>query len=137
MSKTENELKTKLVKDLKEVGWWARRFEDQFAVGVMDMLVAIPYGPTVAIEAKRVEHQTFAPTPRQYIELERFCAKSVTNMYPPRRFSWLLGFKNKLMYLHPLAKSAKLEDCLEQLPGEHPAVFIMRFLQCQTTVQSP
>jgi hypothetical protein len=135
LSKTENELKTALIKDLRNAGWYARRLEDQFAVGLMDMLVCIPYGPTVAIEAKRIAHQTFAPTPRQYIELERFAAHSITDMYPPRRFSWLLGFQNGLMYLHPLAKSAKIEDCLEQLPGEHPTVFIKRFLQCQTTAQ--
>lgn len=130
MSKSENELKTALVKDLQKAGWFARRLEDQYGVGLFDMLVGIPFGPTVAIEAKRVEHQSFGPTLRQKIELDRFVNNSdevVDAAYVQFRMSWLLGFKEGLMYLYTAADTAKLSDCVAQLPGEPAAQFFTRF----------
>lgn len=129
MSKTENELKTAFIKRLRERNWYARRLEDQFAVGVMDMVVGIPFGPTVAIEAKIVRGQTFGPTPRQLIELQRWEHEGGNELgRVVQRMSWIMGFKEGATYLHPMADSVKIEDCVAQFDYEHPTEFVKRFL---------
>ncbi len=141
MASHESNHKTKLVKDLRLAGWYARRIEDQYAVGIGDMIVGIPFGPTVMVEAKMVAHQSFGPTPRQMIELDRWSrrgqmGKVITDFGDPvmARLSWVLGFKNGLMYLHTAQEQVKLEDCMAQTPGEHPVEFFTRFWnQCQKT----
>ena len=136
MSSHESNHKTKLVKALKERGWYARRIEDQYAVGIPDILVGVPFGPTLMVEAKMVPHQSFGPTPRQMIELQRWTknANSQAVQSPTRRLSWVLGFKNGLMYLHTAQEQVKLEDCMAQTPGEHPVEFFTRFWnQCLQT----
>jgi len=129
LSKSESDYKTAFVKSLRVDGWYARRIEDQYAVGIPDILVGIPYGPTVMVEAKLVKHQSFAPTPRQYIELQRWDKHNKPqSVYPPHyRFSWLLGFKEGVMYLHSAAEQVKIEDCLASSPGEKPSSLLMRF----------
>lgn len=137
MSSHESNHKTKLVKALKERGWYARRIEDQYAVGIPDILVGIPFGPTLMVEAKMVAHQSFGPTPRQMIELDRWTKRgrdAVGGEDITFRLSWVLGFKNGLMYLHTAQEQVKLEDCMAQTPGEHPVEFFTRFWnQCLQT----
>lgn len=128
MSKTENELKTELVKKIRAVpGWYARRLEDQYAVGLPDMLVGMPDGPGFLIEAKRVEHQSFGPTPRQMIDLLRWeDGKS--------RGSVLLGFKEGRYYLHPVAERAIIGGCVAGYPGESFNDQLTRYWKlCQMT----
>ena len=68
---TEADIKRSIVKSMHEGGGYARRIEDQFAVGMCDMLL-IPKGlPVFAAEIKRVRDNVFGPTPRQLIELHR------------------------------------------------------------------
>ncbi len=88
-----------------------------------------------------VAHQSFGPTPRQMIELDRWTkngqmGKVVTDFGTPvmARLSWVLGFKGKLMYLHTAVEQVKLEDCMEQYLNEPPADFFKRFYeQCLKT----
>lgn len=129
MSSLESNHKTKLVKELRAAGWYARRIEDQYGVGIPDIVVGIPFGPTVMVEAKMVPHQSFGPTPRQLIELNRWSdrAKSQSVYSPHYRLSWILGFKEGLMYLHTAVEQVKIGDCLAQLPGEPAAEFFTRF----------
>lgn len=124
--KTESDLKTKFVKDLRSVdGWYATRIEDQYTVGRPDILVAVPWGPTLMIEAKVVKHQIFGPTPRQWIELQRF----VTAVSHGGRRSLVLGFKEGRMYLCDAADQVRLGDCLKSDMDEPPHIFIVRFLR--------
>lgn len=135
MPKTESELKTDFVKKLKATGvWYARRLEDQYAVGLPDMIVGIPFGPTLLIEAKRVEHQSFGPTERQLIELQRWVANANAPNAPYFRLSAIMGFKNGLVYLHQPVPSVTLAECLAQEPGEPPNHTLTRYWkQCLTT----
>jgi hypothetical protein len=72
MAKTENECKTAFCKDLRETGGFARRIEDQYGVGVPDMLCVPRGGPVFLIEAKIARTSTWRATDRQGIELKRF-----------------------------------------------------------------
>lgn len=126
---SESELKTALVKSLRGAGWYARRIEDKYAVGIPDLLIGIPYGPTVMVEAKLVRNQTFEPSPRQFIELQRWENKGGNELgRVVHRMSWLLGFKEGLMYLHECAESATLSSCLASVRSESDAAFFTRFL---------
>jgi hypothetical protein len=129
--KSESDLKTEFVNSVKQVpGWYATRIEDQYRVGIPDILIGIPYGPSVMIEAKRVAHQSFGPSARQWIELQRWdTAPFHDNGQHVLRMSWLLGFKEGVMYLHTAADQVKIGDCLASTPGELPHNFILRFLQ--------
>lgn len=123
--KTESELKTEFVKKLRSVnGWYATRIEDQYTVGRPDILVGVLYGPTLMIEAKVVKHQIFGPTPRQWVELQRFALGSPHAI----RRSLVLGFKEGRMYLCEAADQVRLGDCLKSDMDEPPHLFIMRFL---------
>jgi hypothetical protein len=119
--KNESENKTDFVKAIRSVpGWYATRIEDKYRVGVPDIIVGIPLGPTLMIEAKMIANQSFGPTPRQFVELQRFG--------DAHRAALLLGFKEGVMYLHGVAEQVKISDCLASLPGEAPHQFIMRFI---------
>lgn len=71
MSGPEAEFKSRLVKAVREDGGYARRLEDQFAVGLPDMYIALKGArrPLFA-EAKIVRGAWFGPTPRQLHELK-------------------------------------------------------------------
>lgn len=67
----ESEVKSKMVKTLREQGGYGRRFEDQYAVGIPDMMLVPVGGPVFMVEAKIIRHGWFGATPRQLVELER------------------------------------------------------------------
>lgn len=67
----ESDYKTKMVKEIRKAGGYARRFEDRYAVGIIDTLL-VPRGyPAFWAEAKIVRYGKFRPTDRQFIELKR------------------------------------------------------------------
>lgn len=124
MTKLESELKSELVKACKADAYcYARRLEDQYAVGLPDLIIAPGGLPTCLIEAKRVEHRKFAPTPRQYIELARF------NNSPSFRRGLILGFKDGLFYLHNYVEEITIDKCEASDPGEAFPMFLRRFLR--------
>lgn len=59
-----------MVENVKAHGGYAKRIEDQYAVGTLD-LIFIVKGITVFAEAKRYKGNSFEPTPRQYVEMTR------------------------------------------------------------------
>lgn len=69
--KLESEYKSKLVEQSKELGAYARRFEDRYAVGILDTIIMYPRYRAFWIEGKIVRGLTFQPTERQYIEGQR------------------------------------------------------------------
>lgn len=70
--KSENECKTAFCTDVRNSGGFARRLEDQYGVGVPDMLVVPRGGPVFLIEAKLMRSAKWGATERQGIELKRF-----------------------------------------------------------------
>jgi len=96
----ESELKTDLVAACRKLGAYARRHEDRRAVGLLDLAIKFPGHPHVLAEGKLVEHQTFAPTLRQWEEGNRYIAAG--------GLCCLIGWdpKTKVMFVHPWARSA-------------------------------
>jgi hypothetical protein len=66
----EAEFKTNMVKQVQSELGYGRRFEDQFAVGIFDMILIPHGGPTFFIEAK-ISRGIYRPRPRQLVELNR------------------------------------------------------------------
>lgn len=129
--KNESQLKTEFVDAIKKLPlWYATRIEDKYRVGVPDILVGVPFGPTLMIEAKLVNNQSFGPSARQWIELQRFVqadfnlGRDVT-----MRRSLLLGFKEGVRYLCEATEQVTLDDCLASKPGEPATDFVLRFLK--------
>jgi len=71
--KLEADWKRWMVDSIKAAGGYARRVEDQFAVGTLD-LILIHGGYTVLAEAKRYKGNHFEPTARQHVEMMRIDA---------------------------------------------------------------
>lgn len=68
-----NETKFKLlvVAAQRRAGGYARRIEDQYAVGIPDLIIGVPDRGLMMVEAKVFTGSTFGPTPRQFVELCR------------------------------------------------------------------
>lgn len=116
----EADFKRELVKRFKKEGGYARRIEDAYSVGFPD-LILIPKGGVVFFcEAKVVRGRSFAPTPRQYVELVRLSVSS-------HAFPCVLGFDGGLTYLHPYAKICPVADCTVMRDGETLQDFFNRF----------
>ncbi len=77
----ESAAKALIVRQIKKEGGFARRFEDQFAVGIPDMEVVLPNGPIFKIEAKILRGHKFGATARQLEELRRY-ARVSTSVVP-------------------------------------------------------
>lgn len=104
----ESQLKTKMVKKIKEEGGYARRLEDQFAVGIPDVIAILPNLPVIFIEAKIIRGQHFSASPRQALEIERLNTPS-----PSHAMAMLLGFKEGEIYVAPKGyTSADVDQCL-------------------------
>ena len=100
----ESELKTKLISACRKMGAYARRLEDRYAIGLLDLTIKFPSHPHLLAEGKVAEYQSFAPTPRQYIEGQRYIAAG--------GLCCLIGWdkKTKAMFIHPWAKTATKKD---------------------------
>jgi len=100
----ESTLKAKRVTGCKELGAYARRHEDRYAIGLLDLSIKFPGHPHLLVEAKIIDWQTFAPTPRQYEEGKRYEAVG--------GLCCLIGWTkfDKAMFIHPWAKAALKKD---------------------------
>lgn len=107
---TESEYKTKIVKQVKDDGGYGRRFEDQYAVGLADMIMIPKGGPVFFCEAKIIKLVSgeFYPTPRQFEELKR--VKETDS----GALSILMGIDplDGMLYLNPLTQVANKHTCL-------------------------
>ena len=118
----ESEFKEKLVREIRHEGGYARRIEDQFSVGMPDMVV-IPKGcPVIWMEAKIVAGQILKPRPRQLIELTRLYR-------PPHSITALIGWKAGYAYLAPPEDNVPLKACMKQQLNETYGDFFRRFLK--------
>ena len=103
----EADVKRIMAKSMKEHGGYARRIEDQYAVGVMDMILIPLDLPVFMAEVKIVRGQTFGPTARQLLELERIrtVAFKAGHVIPV-----MIGFKDATYYFH---EPKQIIDCRE------------------------
>jgi hypothetical protein len=100
----ESKLKTQLVADCRGLGAYARRHEDRYAIGLLDLAIKLPGHPHLLAEGKLIPHQSFAPTLRQFEEGQRYIAAG--------GLCALIGWdpKTKVMYVHEWAKTALRKD---------------------------
>jgi hypothetical protein len=110
----ESKLKAALVTDCKDIGAYARRHEDRYAIGLLDLSIKFLGHPHLLAEAKIVDGQKFAPTPRQYVEGQRYEAAG--------GLCALIGWdkKTKVMFVHPWARWAMKADCFPPGGGYKP-----------------
>jgi hypothetical protein len=96
----ESRYKAELVSDCKELGAYARRHEDKYALGLLDMSIKFPGHPHLLAEGKLAHYQKFAPTLRQWVEGNNYQAAG--------GLCCLIGWdpKTKLMFIHEWAREA-------------------------------
>lgn len=112
----ESKRKTLLKTDLKSRGHYARRIEDQYGVGILDMII-VPKGMhnTFFMEAKIITGNYFGMTDRQYIEAVKLNKTRNDSAIPV-----LAGYKEseKKWYLSEPSMRVHLDDCFKQRDGE-------------------
>lgn len=96
--------KRKLVAEVNALrGGYARRLEDRFAVGVLDLVIKLPRLPWIWAEGKIVDGFKFAPTERQWVEGNRILATGTPVV--------LIGWKGPIMHVSPWVEQADTREC--------------------------
>jgi hypothetical protein len=102
----ESDRKRALVADVNALrGGWARRVEDRFAVGVLDLILKLPFKPILFAEGKIIDGFKFGPTERQWVEGERILAAGL--------IVTLIGWKGKDVFVSPWTKQADCRFCYQ------------------------
>jgi|KBSSwiS6_1023812.scaffolds.fasta_scaffold00864_6 hypothetical protein len=102
----ESTVKTDMVKSIRAAGGYARRIEDRYSVGVLD-LIMVPKGyPVFFAEVKIVRGLVFKPTDRQYIEMKRINECGGEHM-----FGIAIGYKDGTYYFSEATNHAEIRDC--------------------------
>ena len=113
----EADVKRRIVKDMHAGKGYARRIEDQFAVGTYDMII-IPFGlPVFMAEIKLIRDHMFGPTPRQQIELARIhdVAGDAGHVIPV-----MIGYKEGNYYFHRPIPRIHRSDCFSVTTTDIP-----------------
>jgi N-acetyl-anhydromuramyl-L-alanine amidase AmpD len=125
----ESKYKTELVFECRKLGAYARRLEDRYAIGLLDLTIKFPGYPHILAEGKIVAHQSFAPTLRQYEEGRRYIDAG--------GLCCLIGWDRatKAMFIHPWAKAANKANSFTPASGSSKAhaQTLLEWLQWQTT----
>jgi hypothetical protein len=101
---TESDRKRKLVEGINLLpGGRARRWEDRWATGLLDLVIKLPGHPLFFAEGKMIEGNLFAPTPLQYQEGKKWLAVGVLAL--------LIGWKQKFMFVSPWVRQADVRSC--------------------------
>jgi hypothetical protein len=104
----ESQLKTELVKQCKARGWYARRIEDGFGVGILDVII-VPHGSyTLFVEGKVTDGLKFAPSERQYVEGLRVMEAR------GHALPILVGWRNQTMYIANWGREAFITKAFRQ-----------------------
>lgn len=118
----EADRKRALVKDIKTLGGHARRIEDSWAVGVLDLIIKLPGVPLILAEGKIIKGNLFGPTLAQFAEGEKWIRADVDAV--------LIGWQDKTMYISPWVKQADKRDCW-MTNEENDAEFLLKYLKVQ------
>lgn len=101
----ESDFKRKLVAEVNALrGGYARRVEDRFAVGVLDLIIKLPEHPLFFAEGKLIDGNMFGPTDRQWVEGEKIKAAGLTAL--------LLGWRLGMMHVSPWTRNADRRKCV-------------------------
>ena len=101
----ESDHKRRLVSEITLLGGYARRIEDRFAVGALDMIIKPPRHSMLFAEGKVIGGNVFEPTLRQFEEGKRIIAAGVSAL--------LIGWNGGKMYVSPWVAKADKRDCYE------------------------
>ena len=117
----ESDVKRKIVESIHKEQGYARRIEDQFSVGMPDLVLIPLHCPVVWAEVKMVSGRQFGPTMRQLVELMRL-------KRPPHSIPIMIGYKEGVHYISPPRKAVSLYECYKQEPRESIGDLIRRAL---------
>lgn len=106
---TESSRKARLVREVKLLGGQARRLEDKWAVGLLDLVIKLPGHPLIWGEGKLIEGNLFQPTGAQYEEGMKWIKAGVGVV--------LLGWQATTMYISPWTKKADKRECWTNSEG--------------------
>ena len=119
--KSEADHKRELVAAINALpGGRARRIEDRYGTGILDLIIKLPDMPLVMAEAKLIDGAQFAPTGAQYIEGIKWQAAEIECV--------LIGWKKGQMFLSPWVEKAHINDCFTA-PDVDEAQALMEFLR--------
>ena len=104
----ESDYKRRLVAEINRLpGGRARRIEDRFAVGVLDLILKLPDLPMILAEGKLVDGFLFAPTGAQYVEGKKWQDAGVECL--------LLGWKQGQLFISPWVEKSDCRRCFTLL----------------------
>ena len=118
---SESAYKRKLVDQINHLsGGRARRIEDRWAVGVLDLIIKIPGHDVVMAEGKVVAGNVFGPSLSQHEEGQRWQDAGVRCL--------LIGWKANRMYVSTWCDEADIRHCFSA-PSVSFAEGLMEFLR--------
>ena len=123
----EADRKRELVKAVRALGGHARRIEDSWAVGVLDLIIKLPGVPFIVAEGKIIKGNLFGPTPAQFAEGEKWIRAGVDAV--------LIGWQDRAMYLSSWIKQADKRDCWMTNEG-NDAEFLLKYLKVQNAKET-
>lgn len=118
----EAQRKRELVAAIKAIGGHARRIEDSWAVGVLDLIIKLPSYPVFFAEGKIIKGNSFGPTPAQFAEGEKWRKAGVDAV--------LIGWQDSAMYISPWIKKADKRECWFSRHLNH-AEALLKYLKVQ------
>ena len=120
-TKSESDHKRELVAAINALpGGRARRVEDRYATGILDMNIKLPGLPFVMAEGKLIDGFQFGPTGAQYVEGLKWQAANVECI--------LIGWKAGRMYCSPWVEKADCRQCFTA-PGMPDDQALMEYLR--------
>ena len=119
--KSEADHKRELVAAINALpGGRARRVEDRYATGILDMNIKLPGLPFVMAEGKLIDGFQFGPTGAQYVEGLKWQAANVECV--------LIGWKAGRMYCSPWVEKADCRQCFTA-PHLSDALALIEYLR--------
>ena len=119
--KSEADHKRELVAAINQLpGGRARRIEDRYATGILDMNIKLPGLPFIMAEGKLIDGFQFGPTGAQYIEGLKWQAAKIECV--------LIGWKAGRMYCSPWVEKADCRQCFTA-PGMPDDQALMEYLR--------
>jgi hypothetical protein len=96
--------KRHLVRDINALsGGYARRLEDKWLVGLLDLVFKLPGEPWIWAEGKIIDGLQFEPSERQWVEGNRVKATGTLVL--------LLGWKKADFFISPWVRKAHVDNC--------------------------
>jgi hypothetical protein len=109
---SESDYKRRLVSEINRLPEAsAQRIEDRYAVGVLDLVIALPGVPMFWAEGKVIKHNMFSPTPAQFKFGMRWLAAGTRVI--------LIGWHHGAMYLSPWKPEVDRRDCFGAVGVDH------------------